>query len=616
MAERAPFIVGEWLVEPALDRIRRKSETRNLRPRVMELLVYLADRPGTVVSTDELLGRLWDGRVVSEGSVYNCVSELRTALASDDRDEAAIATVPKKGYRLVAPVSQPSPAADGNAASRRRRNTLLAIASALVLAASAFWLQERGTAERKIRSLVVLPLDNHSADPLRDEYFVDGMTEALIARLGRIEELRIISRTSAMKLKNSDMTIPEIARALDVDGVVEGSVMTADSQIRLTLQLIDGRSDRHLWVSSFTRDLDDILDLQDEIADSIAGELRARLVAPRDLPSAAVAVTRRPVTDDPDAYRAYLKARYYFNRFGEENFRAALAHYEDAVAIDPDFALAYAARAEVCMQPAVIYNGIRSLDDCARDARRALRLDDSMAEAYAALGFVQLFRWEWRQSETNLVRAVELDPNSVMARTTYMLLLRTTYRFDEALLQIRRAATLDPLNLFVRTMVGWPLYDQGRYRDALTHWDDVIDMDPGFMLAHYNRGLAYIQMRDADAVFTAARSVAAIAGEQALEVRLLHASGHAIRGETEAAMEIVAGIERDSGAFMAAWIASIYLLMGEENLALARLERGVDERAVDMPTIAEPKFDSVRQHPRFLAVSRRMGITDVGRAPD
>ncbi len=616
MAERAPFIVGEWLVEPALDRIRRKSETRNLRPRVMELLVYLADRPGTVVSTDELLGRLWDGRVVSEGSVYNCVSELRTALASDDRDEAAIATVPKKGYRLVAPVSQPSPAADGNAASRRRRNTLLAIASALVLAASAFWLQERGTAERKIRSLVVLPLDNHSADPLRDEYFVDGMTEALIARLGRIEELRIISRTSAMKLKNSDMTIPEIARALDVDGVVEGSVMTADSQIRLTLQLIDGRSDRHLWVSSFTRDLDDILDLQDEIADSIAGELRARLVAPRDLPSAAVAVTRRPVTDDPDAYRAYLKARYYFNRFGEENFRAALAHYEDAVAIDPDFALAYAARAEVCMQPAVIYNGIRSLDDCARDARRALRLDDSMAEAYAALGFVQLFRWEWRQSETNLVRAVELDPNSVMARTTYMLLLRTTYRFDEALLQIRRAATLDPLNLFVRTMVGWPLYDQGRYRDALTHWDDVIDMDPGFMLAHYNRGLAYIQMRDADAVFTAARSVAAIAGEQALEVRLLHASGHAIRGETEAAMEIIAGIERDSGAFMAAWIASIYLLMGEENLALARLERGVDERAVDMPTIAEPKFDSVRQHPRFLAVSRRMGITDVGRAPD
>ncbi len=616
MAERAPFIVGEWLVEPALDRIRRKSETRNLRPRVMELLVYLADRPGTVVSTDELLGRLWDGRVVSEGSVYNCVSELRTALASDDRDEAAIATVPKKGYRLVAPVSQPSPAADGNAASRRRRNTLLAIASALVLAASAFWLQERGTAERKIRSLVVLPLDNHSADPLRDEYFVDGMTEALIARLGRIEELRIISRTSAMKLKNSDMTIPEIARALDVDGVVEGSVMTADSQIRLTLQLIDGRSDRHLWVSSFTRDLDDILDLQDEIADSIAGELRARLVAPRDLPSAAVAVSRRPVTDDPDAYRAYLKARYYFNRFGEENFRAALAHYEDAVAIDPDFALAYAARAEVCMQPAVIYNGIRSLDDCARDARRALRLDDSMAEAYAALGFVQLFRWEWRQSETNLVRAVELDPNSVMARTTYMLLLRTTYRFDEALLQIRRAATLDPLNLFVRTMVGWPLYDQGRYRDALTHWDDVIDMDPGFMLAHYNRGLAYIQMRDADAVFTAARSVAAIAGEQALEVRLLHASGHAIRGETEAAMEIVAGIERDSGAFMAAWIASIYLLMGEENLALARLERGVDERAVDMPTIAEPKFDSVRQHPRFLAVSRRMGITDVGRAPD
>ena len=590
-----------------MDRIKCDAEVRNLRPQVMELLVYLANRPGQVVSADELLRDLWDGRIVAEGSVYNCVSELRAALATEKSTELAIETIPKKGYRFVAPVTPHEPATAG---TRRRLLPIGAIVVIAVITSLTVWLQDRVGNRPQIRSLAVLPLENHSPDPAQDAYFTDGMTEALIARLSRISGLKVISRTSSMQLKDSDLTIPEIATALDVDGVIEGSVLTAGREVRITLQLIDGKSDTHLWTSSYIRDFDDILDLQEEIANSMAVELRIQLADAGGSQRVTQPPTPRAVTDNPDAYRAYLKGRFYFNKFGEENFRTALDYYEEATTIDPTFALAYAAMAEACMQPIVFHTGMRTLDDCQRDARRATALDDHLAEAFAVRGSLELLTWQWQDSELSFKRAVELDPNSVMARQWYSLTLRATRRFDESLAEIRRAEELDPLNLFVKTMVSWPLYNQGQYKEALAQLDDVIDMDPGFMLAHYNQGLVYIQMQHPDKVYAAAGRVAELAGQNALEARLLTASGHAIAGEHNKTAEILVGVERDAGEIMAAWIASIYLLMGEEDVALARLERGVRDKAIDMLSITEPQFNTIRQHPRFQAISREMGFTD------
>ncbi len=608
MTELQPFMVGDWLVEPSLDRISRDGEVRNLRPQVMELLVFLAARRGEVAGTEQLLTELWDGRIVAEGSVYNCVSELRIALAIDGEATPAIETIPKKGYRLVAPVTAPDTDVE---ASRPRLMTIAVVLTALAaIALAAVWLDGSYRTGGKIRSLAVLPLDNHSSNPARDAYFTDGMTEALIARLSRIRGLDVISRTSAMHLKGSDLSVPEIARKLDVDGIVEGSVlMTEAEEIRITLQLIDGKTDKHLWTRSYVRNAGDVIQLQEEVSNAIAAELYQRLANPAD--DAPEAGGKPPTTNDT-AYRAWLKGRYAFNRFGEENFRAALDHYDEAIELDPAFALAYASRAEACLQPVVIVKRILTQDDCYRAARRATELDDALPEGHAALGYIQLFRWEWADAEASLSRAVELDPNSVMARQWRTLMYRTGYRFEEALQEIRYAEQRDPLNLFIKTMVSWPLYDMRRYQEALEQLDEVLAVEPAYMLAHYNRGLVFIEQRDAERVFSVADRVAEIGGEQSLEARLLRASGHAIDGEYALASEIIDAVERDGGAFMATWIASIYLIMGEQDAALARLERGVAERAVDMPAITEPRFDAVRQHPRFRAVSRQMGLPDTG----
>lgn len=594
---RNAFTVGTWRIEPALGRIRYAGETRLLRRQVMELLVYLAMRPDEAVSTDQLLEDLWDGRVVTEGSVYNCVGELRAALAIDGDDSPVIETIPRKGYRLLLPVH---PLEEDSARPRRPWSIIAATAVAAV-AIAGLWLFEPASPPGKINAVVVLPLDNHSADPGSDEYFSAGMTEALIARLSKLDDLRVISRTSAMQLKNSNLTIPQIAESLDVDGVIEGSLMTVGDEIRLTLQLIDGRTDSHLWAGSYIREVDNVLGLQDEIANEIAAELNVLFGNDR------VAVDPvKPPTNNADAYRAYLRGRYYFNSHAIESFTRAIQQYDKAIELDPSFALAWAARSEACNQPMIVMGGVMTIADCERDARRAVQLDPGLAEAHAALGYIQIIQWQHEESLLNLERAIEINPNSVMARQWYTLALLASSRFEEALAQIREAERLDPLNLFVRTMVGWPLQSLGRYSEALAQWDAVLELDPDFMLAHYNRGVLFIDLEQPVNVLASADAIARIQGEQAFEVKALRASAFAISGKHDEARSLLAEIERESGKYMAAWIASIHILLGDEERALARLERGLEERSPDMFSIGDARFDKLRDHPRFQAVSEAL----------
>lgn len=602
MVASESFKVGEWQVEPSLDRIRRAGVVRNLRPQVMAALTYLATRPGQLVSAEELLNDIWDGRVVTEGSIYNCISELRLALAIEGDAATVIETIPKKGYRLIAPV-KPCDVPGAGTGTRHRIAAFFGI-SLLAAVVTLFWTLNSDLLNSEIRSLAVLPLDNHSTDPARDEYFVDGMTEAVITKLSQVRGLKVVSRTSAMRLKNSDLSIPEIAAMLGVDAIIEGSVLIADNEVRVTLQLIDADSDTHIWSNTYVRGLSDIVDLQDAMANSVASELSLNLSRNTD----PVTQATRVITTNPDAYRAYLKGRYLFNQFGEQNFRAALNFYQDAVDLDPQFALAHASLSETCMQPIILFGNIRTLEQCETDARKAVALDGSLAEAYAALGFVNFAKWEWQLADDNLQRALALNPNSVMALQWHAATLRANHKFGPALTEFRRAEELDPLNLFVKTMVGWPLYDMHSYDEALAQWQDVLEMDANFMLAHYNEGLAYIQLHKPDDVFRAAEHVARIAGPDSLESRLLFASAHAISGNRDTSLDILRRLERDGGNHLAAWIARIHLLLGDIESALARLEKGVTERSVDMVTIFEPPFDEIRQHPRFQAVREQMGL--------
>lgn len=613
------FTVGEWLVEPDLDRIRKGDEVRTLRPQVTELLVYLAQRPGEVVSTEALFDDLWAGKVVTTGSLYNCVAELRQALRDGPDSSLAIQTVPKRGYRLVMAVSgladtAEPPAPEGRATVRKRTPTLktvlgislgVAILVALVARDRGWLLPSPSTSP--IDSLGVLPLLNLSGDPEKD-YFADGMTEVLTAKLGQIRTLKVISRTTMMQYKSSEKPLSVIARELGVDALIEGSVLWAEGDVRVTLQLIHGRTDNHLWSKSYRSRLSDVLALQSEVANNIAERIELSYVGSGEKGTEESAATGVSHVPNPAALQAYLKGRYHFNRVGL-GIHDALQYYEQAIDIDPDFALAHAAFAQACLQPPIVMTGLLPLSHCAEAADRALELNERLAEAQAAVGSVRLRQWNWNSAEIHFERALAINPNSIMAHQGYAELLRTTMRSGEALDVMRRAEQLDPLNLYVKTMVGWPLFNLGRYKDSLEQWDHVLEMEPGYGLAHYNRGLAFIQLGQPRAALLAAERAADGMGRDSIAVSMLTAAAHALQGDTAIALEMLHRAEQKHGVRLAGWIAANYLLLGNEEAMFDWLEAGIAERVVGVaPHTSEPVFDPVRDDPRFQALRASMRL--------
>lgn len=493
------------------------------------------------------------------------------------------------------------------------RQPLLAIVGILALGALGFAgvtalvvNESSGGEVPRIRSLAVLPLENYSGDP-EQEYFTDGMTEALIAELGAIEGLRVISRTSVMGYKDTDKPSPEIARELGADALIEGSVLKAGDEVRITLQLVHGPTDRHLWAKSYERKLRDVLALQGEVARNIAGEMQFTLA-----PETETRLARAdPV--DPEAYEAYLKGRYRYASVTQEDFRAALSQLRDAVARDPTFAEAYAALAVVCVHPRVLGTDTE-LGECRAWANRAVELAPGLAEAHAGLGRVTLAAWEWQASEAAFRRAIELNPNSLMARSGYSELLWITKRPGKALEQIRTAEKLDPLNLFVKTAVSWPLFVQGRIEQAAAQLDEVLELDSEFWVPVWNRGEAFVLMGNAPEALESAQRLAdlpilpAKVGAQSLTV-----GGLAVAGEKQLALEALAEFEDRYGDVTPAQIALAQLQLGREDEALDWFERAFESHDQFLPAaMAIPWSDAVRDRPRFRTLERRLGIDEYG----
>jgi TolB-like protein len=457
-----------------------------------------------------------------------------------------------------------------------------------------------------ITSIAVLPLDNLSGDP-EQEYFTDGMTEALTAALGQIESLKVISRTSAMRYRGTDKLIPEIASELGVDALLEGSVLRAGDQVRITLQLIHGPTDRHLMAKNFQRDLHDVLALQSDVARTVANEIQVTLTP-------AVRERLRPddraAGPDPQAYDAYLKGRYNHNRGGRDGPEHALRYYEEAVSIDPGFALAHAALAEVCVIGPILLTGVRTLDYCAEAAVKAVQIDPDLAEARAALAIIRFFQWEWSEAEAEYKKAIELNPNSSIAHQWYGEYLRISMRLDEALAEGRRAESLDPFNLLVKTMVGWTLWSQRNYEEAMAQYNDVLEMEPQNGFAHFGIGLVHAMTRDVDNLLASARQIAEIAPDGYDNIATLQLTGmvHAIRDEEAEMLAVVDRLEQNSGPTLIASIALLYAVAGQEEEALNRLEQALDVHGSDLPTTSFPPWDPLREHPRFKAIRRAIGL--------
>jgi len=459
----------------------------------------------------------------------------------------------------------------------------------------------------RIRSLAVLPLANRSGDPSQ-EFFVDGLTDALIADLAQIAALRVISRTSAMRFKGSDRPLPEIARELRVDGVVEGSALLAGGRVRITVQLIEAAADRSLWAKSYERELTDILTLQSEVARAIAQEVRVQ-VTPEERTRLE---PKGPV--NPAAHVAYLQGRFLWNRWSTESFKESLHRYREAIEADPGYALAWAGLADTyntlgntnAMAPAEAYTKAREA------AERGLALDPDRAELHASLAYVHRFHdWDWARAEREFLRALELNPGYATGRRWYAQFLSGLGRHTEAIAEAERALEQDPLSLVIHTAVGDVLFFARRFERAVAYYRRCVELDPTFGPGHTDMARALEHLgRHEEAIAEFRTGMGRTAGAETPAstglATLLAAAG---RREESSAM-IAQLIERSKTAYVSPYgIASAFAVAGETANALDWLDRAHEQRDGTLVWIkVHPRMDGLRAEPRFRELLAKMKL--------
>ncbi len=520
------------------------------------------------------------------GERYQRAGEVRAALEAVQRGGAA----PRVARRYQAV-----------------RGRWLALVSALVLMTAALvglnvgGVRERlfGTRAPKIESLAVLPLENLSRNP-EQEYFADGMTEALITELSKVSALKVISRTSAMRYKKRDKPMPQIARELGVDGVVEGSVAREGEQVRITVQLIHGPTDKHVWAESYQRELRGILALQSEVARVIAGEIRVAITPAEQ----ARLASARPV--NPEAYELYLKGQFYVNKFTPEEFQRGVAYLHQAVEKDPAEPLAYAGLALAYAEGGhmLVAPPQEAFPQARAAALKALELDDTLAEAYTALAmYVQYYNWDWPAAEQAFRRALELNPNFAQAHQHHGWYLRALGHPEEAVAELKRAKELDPLKPLFGANLAYLYSDAGQYDQAIDEAQKVLELDPNFPVGLLALGVAYAgKGMYNEAIATHQRLAAA---DPAWKLDL--ARTYVLAGQPDETRQILAGLkDEEKDPWM---LATVYVALGDKNEAMRWLEAAYQARHQFLPyTVYGQEFAPLRDDPRFQDLLRRMNF--------
>ena len=503
-------------------------------------------------------------------------------------------------------------AAPAVTALRRRRGWL--VASASLLAAGAGWiafgdrLLDR-SATGNIPSIAVLPLENLLGDP-QQEYFADGMTEALITELGRIKGLRVTSRSSVMAYKDRKRSLDAVARELKVDAVVEGAVAREGNRVRVTAQLIRMRPERQVWAERYERELSSILALQVEVARAIAGEVRAKLTQPEQ----ALLTTSRAV--HPEAYEAYLKGRFEFNKATAQGLRRSREWFQESIRKDPNFAPAYAGLANAYAWPAPSAGIVEPPHTVFPKAKaaviKALELDDMLAEGHAALGFIkEAYEWDWEGAERAYRRAIELNPNYATAHHWYALYLTIPKRYEDAFAHISRAEQLDPLSRRVRNGKGWLYLWSGQFDRAIEQAQAMLELEPNFSLAHYHLGLAYLgKGMYKEAIASLRRGIADYGETSASLAFLAYALGKS--GQRTEALQIIAKLtDRAQHNHVSGYqIAIAHVAVGNNDQAIQWLQRAVEQRTQisSLNRGAEVWLKPLHPDPRYQELRRRVRL--------
>ena len=615
--------------------LRKHGLRIKLNGQPIDVLTMLIEHAGEVVTREELQKRLWasDTYVDFEHSLNAAIKRLRAALGDSADAPRFVETLARQGYRFIAPVvtqpveSQPAsnvevaldaepPAGEGERkrALLTRRRILQAVGGAAATGAllavwellPAKWRNGlSGSGAPRITRLAVLPLANLSGN-LEQEYFADGMTDLLITDLGQIGALRVISRPSIMQFKGTKKPLPEIAKQLGVEALIVGSVQSSGNRVRITAQLVDPATDQQLWTRAYERELTDVLALQGEVARAIADEIQARVT-----PEEAGRLSRNHKIV-PAALNAYLLGRYYWDQFKEETILKAIDYFNQAIQLDPAYAAAYGGLAE-CWS-AFLFTDARPWAETitkARDAAtQALALDDTLAESHQAMAVVLYQEWDWKGVESEVKKAIALNPSFPTAHMLYCNLLRHLGRADDSIAKGKLALEADPLALLTNQMLADAYISARRYDLAIAQLHKALDLHPNDPLLEYQLGWAYIFSGAYDQGMESIRNSQAADGvdpQLSPDVACINAMTGKPDKTRQTLNRLLALAKKNPVS--PGLIALVYLALDERAQGLTWLEKAYAQHSSMMTWLkVDPRFDRIREEPRFQDLMRRVGL--------
>jgi TolB-like protein/DNA-binding winged helix-turn-helix (wHTH) protein/cytochrome c-type biogenesis protein CcmH/NrfG len=597
--------------------LSRDGQPVKLERQPMELLIFLCQRKGHLVTRNDIVEKLWgkDVFVDVERSINAAVFKIRSALKDDTAEPKFLETVVGKGYRFIgdieiipAPVGQHEAIVQQRSLSAPRpgplRTVTISILAALSVLVLLYVLNVGRWRERlpgratpgHIQSLAVLPLENLSHDAEQD-YLADGMTEELITVLSKISALRVISRTSVMRFKGTRQPLPEIARELNVDAVVEGSILVSGNRIRISVQLIQPPQDKLLWAETYDRDMRDVLALQSDVAGAIAKQIKAE-ITPAE---AAKLSTVRHV--DPEAYQLYLQGLYYVDKGSEESARDSREYFQKAIEKDPGYALAWAGLAHA-------YNRAEDYAHAKESARKAVALDETVG--HSQLAFATWNNdWNWTIAQEEFRRAIELDPNNSLARHGYAVYLAALRHYDEACAEMQRSLELDPLSPLANTNLGSIYWSSHDFDRAVQQLKKALEIDPNFPDAHLGLGLVYESLGSYDQALAELEKDRWLGNPPEAEAET--ARLYALQGRRAEALQLLDDLKarHKAGDMPSYEIALVYVGLGDKDHAFQWLQNSYAEHAANLLQInSDLRFDALRPDPRFQDLLRRVNYPE------
>jgi TolB-like protein/DNA-binding winged helix-turn-helix (wHTH) protein/Tfp pilus assembly protein PilF len=642
---------GVFEVDLKACELRKQGLRLRLPEQPFQVLVVLLENPGEIITREELRNRLWPGDtfVDFDHGLNNAVMRLREVLGDSSENPRFVETIPRRGYRFIAPVVGPGPAfpvpttTDSDAESglapieatpqlvpraaseatsqpasiRRRPSTtrlaiwitpILVVAGLLLVGFRYSRVNANKISPARNKSLIVLPIENLSGDK-GQEYFADGMTDDLIASLAKIRSLRVISRSTAMAYKGTRKPLSQIASELNVDAVFEGTVLRVGNRVRITAELVQVSTDRHLWAETYESQMGDILALQNRVSSAIVNEIRINLT-----PEEQERLARNPAVA-PEGYENYLKGRYYWNKRSDENLTRAIGYFEQATHQDPQYALAYAGLSDCYAIISAEIFGTMPAAEAAPKAKgaalRALEIDPKLSEAETSLATVKFnYDWDWSGAAAGFAKSIHDNPSYATAYQRYSLYLMAMGRPEDSMEQINRARELDPLSISINFSLGWRFYMARQYDRAIQQLRNTLEMDPSYELPHLVLGLSYAQKRDFGLAIPELRKAVELSHGTPLMTSAL-ANAYARSGNKAEAERLLADLISESKRQYVSpyYFAVLYVGLGKPEEAIDWLEKAFADRSNGMVFLkVEPELDDLRSNPRFVALQQKLNF--------